>query len=77
MFWKKNGLKSEDFEIILKKIAEISYKTDENLTKIRLLDTEISNIRGLINKKFSQKKEEKTEEEEQSLKSQVILPHKW
>lgn len=75
VFWKKKELKSEEFEVFLKKIALIDAKTEEYMLKMRVFETELANLRGLVSRKIGGKKDEKPENSEEFKTSQVILPY--
>ena len=70
MFWKKKELKSDEYEILVKKISNLSMQVDELHSKLKTLWTEYDNLRGKFNRKLSglKKEEEQTEETENNLK---------
>ena len=60
----KNVIHSEEYERILKRIIEIHTKNEILETKFKLLETDVSNLRGNFNNRLKAIKErEKTEEE--------------
>lgn len=77
-FWNNKSVNSEEYEKLSKKISELSSDVTELTAKIRIITSDVSNLRGLFNRKLTGlKKEEQQEEneEEKSINNPVILPY--
>lgn len=73
-FWKSK-INSDEYDKLFKKYIELSGEIAEITAKIRLIQSDNSNLRGQFNRKLSGiKKEESTTEETKDINNPVILP---
>lgn len=73
-FWNKK-VNSDEYEKLHKKITELSVEISELTAKIRLIQSDNSNLRGQFNRKLSGLKKEETPEETKDINNPVILPY--
>lgn len=76
-FWNNKKVNSDEYEKLAKKITDLSSSVDELTAKIRIITSDVSNLRGLFNRKLTGiKKEEQVQEEEETkdINNTVILP---
>lgn len=72
MFWKKRQINSEEYDKVLKKIAEFSTILSDLSAKVAAVQSDAANLRGQFNRKVSGlKKEEAAEEVDEDVKSEI------
>ena len=53
MFWNNKKINSEEYELLSKKISTIATATDELKAQIEILKTNMTSLRGVINRKIN------------------------
>lgn len=64
MFWRDKKLKSEEFEIILKRTIMLEAICDSLQKKIDSTNTALASLRGLVNRKLGGKSDDDSGNEE-------------
>lgn len=76
-FFSKTKLYSDEYEAITKKFTDLRASYEELQQKVKLMQTDIDNLRGRFNQKLSRIKKEDMQEEEtdtETINNPVILP---
>lgn len=76
-FFSKSKLNSDEYEAITKKFTDLRASYEELQQKVKLMQTDIDNLRGRFNQKLSRIKKEdfdETETKEETINNPVILP---
>jgi len=80
MWFKNNSRRfpSDEFESLSKKLVELHTEMGISQAKIKILETNLDNLRGNINarllRRFKKEEEEDKQEEDKSINNPVILP---
>lgn len=68
MFWKTKNLSSNEYETVLKRIADCKHEIEAVKAQLAALQTNYDNLRGQFNRKLSViRKEEQANEEQKDL----------